>query len=130
MESGIGLIKKKIIVRLTTKDKEEATQWKNHYRLFGISARLHFFYTERTKRTENRILECFLGSITALTEKLVWLLKNVFADEAIYEEPQNVEAWMNTIKPIQSVRASYFKWNGIEIGFFGEPMKEILKNLK
>ena len=57
-------------------------------------------------------------------------VRNVLADEAIYDEPENVEQWMNIIKPIQSVRASYFKWDGTEVGAFGEPMKEIQKYLK
>ena len=56
-------------------------------------------------------------------------VRNVLVDEEIYEEPQNTEQWMNIIKPIQSVRQSYFKWNGTAIGTFGEPMKEVLKNM-
>jgi flavin reductase (DIM6/NTAB) family NADH-FMN oxidoreductase RutF len=57
-------------------------------------------------------------------------VRNVLADEAIYDEPENVEGWMNIIKPVQSVRASYFKWDGTSVGSFGEPMKETLKNLQ
>jgi flavin reductase (DIM6/NTAB) family NADH-FMN oxidoreductase RutF len=56
-------------------------------------------------------------------------VRNVLADEAIFDEPQNVKEWMNIIKPVQSVRASYFKWDGAAVGSFGEPMKDILKNL-
>ena len=64
------------------------------------------------------------------SEVFICKVRNVLADEAIYDEPENVEEWMNIIKPIQSVRASYFKWDGTSVGSFGEPMKGILDTLK
>ena len=64
------------------------------------------------------------------SEIFICKVRNVLTDEAIYDEPKNVEEWMNTIKPIQSVRASYFKWDGTSFGSFGEPMKGILDTLK
>jgi len=47
-------------------------------------------------------------------------VKNVLADESIVDEPENVESWMNLIRPVQSVRQCYFNWNGATIGNFGE----------
>jgi flavin reductase (DIM6/NTAB) family NADH-FMN oxidoreductase RutF len=55
----------------------------------------------------------------------IYKVRNVFANESIYDEPENVERWMNIIRPIQSVRQSYFKWDGTAVGSFGEPMKAI-----
>ena len=52
-------------------------------------------------------------------------VRNVLANESIYDEPENVERWMNIIRPIKSVRQSYFKWDGTTVGSFGEPMKAI-----
>lgn len=59
------------------------------------------------------------------SEVLFCKVRNVVVDESIFEEPQNVEQWMNMIRPIQSVRQSYFKWNGTAAGSFGEPMKKV-----
>ncbi|PKM62534.1 MAG: flavin reductase [Firmicutes bacterium HGW-Firmicutes-21] len=63
------------------------------------------------------------------SEVFICKVRNVLSDESIYDEPQDVEKWMNIIRPIQSVRQSYFKWNGTTAGSFGEPMKKILNNL-
>jgi flavin reductase (DIM6/NTAB) family NADH-FMN oxidoreductase RutF len=63
------------------------------------------------------------------SEVFICKVRNVLADESVFEEPQDVEQWMNIIRPIQSIRQSYFKWDGTTVGSFGEPMKEILSFL-
>ena len=64
------------------------------------------------------------------SEIFICKVRNVLVDEAIYDEPKDVEQWMNIIQPVQSVRQTYLNWNGTAVGTFGEPMKVILKNLK
>jgi hypothetical protein len=41
----------------------------------------------------------------------------------------SVEKRMNTIRPVHTIRQTYFGWDGAAIGSWGEPMKIILKNL-
>ena len=60
------------------------------------------------------------------SDLFVCKVRNVLADESVYNEPENVAQWMNMIKPVQSVRQSYFKWDGTAMGTFGEPMKKVI----
>jgi flavin reductase (DIM6/NTAB) family NADH-FMN oxidoreductase RutF len=59
------------------------------------------------------------------SEVFICKVRNVLADEAIHDEPQDVAQWMNIIRPVQSVRNSYFNWDGNALGSFGEPMKKV-----
>ncbi len=52
-------------------------------------------------------------------------VRNVLAEESISDEPRDVEQWMNRIRPMQSVRQCYFRWDGTAAGSFGEPMKKV-----
>ena len=54
-------------------------------------------------------------------------VRNVLAEDILCDETRSVEKRMNTIRPVHTIRQTYFGWNGAEIGSWGEPMKKILK---
>lgn len=56
-------------------------------------------------------------------------VRNVLAEEFIYDEALSVEQRMKIIRPVHSIRQTYFKWDGTTAGSWGEPMKNILINL-
>ena len=56
-------------------------------------------------------------------------IRNVLADELLCDETLSVEKRMNTIRPVHTIRQTYFKWDGTAVGSWGEPMKKILKYL-
>lgn len=56
-------------------------------------------------------------------------VRNVLAEEFICDETLSVEQRMKIIRPVHSIRQTYFKWDGTEAGSWGEPMKVFLKNL-
>lgn len=56
-------------------------------------------------------------------------VRNVLADEFICDETLSVEQRMNIIRPVHSIRQTYFKWDGTTAGSWGEPMKNILRYL-
>ena len=62
-------------------------------------------------------------------EVLFCKIKNVLADEFVCDETLSVEQRMQMIRPVLSIRQTYFKWDGTEAAPWGAPMKEILKNL-
>ena len=53
-------------------------------------------------------------------------IRNVLADEILCDETWSVEKRMNTIRPVHTIRQTYFGWNGTEVGSWGEPMKKAL----
>ena len=57
-------------------------------------------------------------------------IRNFLVDEFICDETLSVEQRMNIIRPVFSIRQTYFKWDGTEAGSWGAPMKVILKSLK
>jgi len=57
-------------------------------------------------------------------------IRNVLVDELLCDETLSVEKRMNTVRPVHSVRQTYFKWDGTAVGSWGEPMKTIRKDLK
>lgn len=57
-------------------------------------------------------------------------VRNVLADEFICDEALSVEQRMKIIRPVHSIRQTYFKWDGTTAGSWGEPMKNIQINLK
>lgn len=54
-------------------------------------------------------------------------VRNVLADELLCDESTSVEQRINTIRPVHSVRQSYFKWDGTSAGSWGEPMKSLTR---
>ena len=54
-------------------------------------------------------------------------IRNVLADEYICDESLSVEQRMRNIRPVLSIRQTYFKWDGTSAGSWGEPMKEMRK---
>lgn len=62
-------------------------------------------------------------------EVLLCKIRNVLAEELLCDETLSVENRMKTIRPVHTIRQTYFKWDGNEIGSWGEPMKKILKDL-
>ncbi|MEO1770158.1 flavin reductase family protein [Candidatus Enterococcus ferrettii] len=52
-------------------------------------------------------------------------IRNVLADEYICDETLTEEQRMQKILPVQSIRQSYFNWDGTTPGNWGEPMKGI-----
>lgn len=54
-------------------------------------------------------------------------IRNVLADELLCDETLSVEQRMNMVRPVHSVRQTYFRWNGTTPGNWGEPMKVIQK---
>lgn len=52
-------------------------------------------------------------------------IRNVLVDDFLCDESWSVEKRMNAIRPVHSIRQTYFGWNGSEIGSWGEPMKNI-----
>lgn len=55
-------------------------------------------------------------------------IRNVLADELLCDETLSVEERMSTIRPVHTIRQTYFKWDGTEIGSWGEPMRKLLQN--
>ena len=56
-------------------------------------------------------------------------VRNVLADELLCDETLSVEERMNTIRPVLTIRQTYFGWDGTAVGSWGEPMKIILEEL-
>jgi flavin reductase (DIM6/NTAB) family NADH-FMN oxidoreductase RutF len=55
-------------------------------------------------------------------------IRNVLADELLCDETLCIEERMNTIRPVLTIRQTYFRWDGTAIGPWGEPMKEVLRS--
>ena len=56
-------------------------------------------------------------------------VRNVLVEEYICDEALSVEKRMKIIRPVHSIRQTYFKWDGTAAGSWGEPMKNILIHL-
>ena len=56
-------------------------------------------------------------------------VRNVLADELLCDESLSVEERMNTIRPVLTIRQTYFRWDGTAVGSWGEPMKIVQQNL-
>jgi len=56
-------------------------------------------------------------------------IRNVLADEMLCDEAMSIENRMNTIRPVLTIRQTYFGWDGTAVGAWGEPMKIILEHL-
>lgn len=52
-------------------------------------------------------------------------IKNVLADELLCDESLSVKQRMNIIRPVHSIRQTYFKWDGSTAGSWGVPMKKL-----
>ena len=65
-----------------------------------------------------------------LTEVLLCKIRNVLAEELLCDETLSLEKRMETVRPVHSIRQSYFRWNGTEFGSWGEPMQKVLNDLK
>ena len=63
-------------------------------------------------------------------EVLLCKIRNVLAEELLCDETLSLEKRMETIRPVHSIRQSYFRWNGTEFGSWGEPMQKVLNDLK
>lgn len=50
-------------------------------------------------------------------------IRNVLVEDYVCDETLTVEQRMQRILPVQSVRQSYFNWDGTSPGNWGEPMK-------
>lgn len=53
-------------------------------------------------------------------------IRNVLAEDFLCDESLSVEQRMAAIRPVHSIRQTYFNWNGTEAGSWGEPMKKML----
>jgi flavin reductase (DIM6/NTAB) family NADH-FMN oxidoreductase RutF len=54
---------------------------------------------------------------------LLCKIRNVLVDEFVCDETMSVEQRMNAIKPIQTIRQTYFNWDGTSSGDWGNPMR-------
>ena len=63
-------------------------------------------------------------------EVLLCKIRNVLAEELLCDETLSLEKRMETIRPVHSIRQSYFRWDGTEFGPWGEPMQRVLNDLK
>ena len=63
-------------------------------------------------------------------EVLLCKIRNVLAEELLCDETLSLEKRMETVRPVHSIRQSYFRWNGTEFGPWGEPMQRVLNDLK
>ena len=63
-------------------------------------------------------------------EVLLCKIRNVLAEELLCDETLSLEKRMETVRPVHSIRQSYFRWNGTEFGSWGEPMQRVLNDLK
>lgn len=54
-------------------------------------------------------------------------IRNVLADELLCDETLSLEQRMNTVRPVHSVRQTYFRWDGTTPGDWKTPMKAIRK---
>ena len=63
-------------------------------------------------------------------EVLLCKIRNVLAEELLCDETLSLEKRMETVRPVHSIRQSYFRWNGTEFGSWGEPMQKVLNDLK
>ncbi len=63
-------------------------------------------------------------------EVLLCKIRNVLAEELLCDETLSLEKRMETIRPVHSIRQSYFRWDGTEFGPWGEPMQKVLNDLK
>lgn len=63
-------------------------------------------------------------------EVLLCKIRNVLAEELLCDETLSLEKRMETIRPVHSIRQSYFRWDGTEFGSWGEPMQKVLNDLK
>lgn len=52
-------------------------------------------------------------------------IRNVLAEEFLCDETLTEEQRMNSVLPVHTVRQTYFNWNGMMAGHWGEPMKQI-----
>ncbi|OJG79347.1 hypothetical protein RV10_GL000849 [Enterococcus pallens] len=52
-------------------------------------------------------------------------IRNVLVDDYVCDETLTVEQRMQRILPVQSIRQTYFNWDGTSPGDWGEPMKGI-----
>jgi len=55
-------------------------------------------------------------------------IRNVLVDDYVSDESLSIERRMNIIRPVQSIRQTYFRWDGTMAGAWGEPMKAIMEN--
>lgn len=63
-------------------------------------------------------------------EVLLCKIRNVLAEELLCDETLSLEKRMETVRPVHSIRQSYFRWDGTEFGSWGEPMQKVLNDLK
>ena len=63
-------------------------------------------------------------------EVLLCKIRNVLAEELLCDETLSLEKRMETVRPVHSIRQSYFRWDGTEFGSWGEPMQRVLNDLK
>ena len=63
-------------------------------------------------------------------EVLLCKIRNVLAEELLCDETLSLEKRMETVRPVHSIRQSYFRWDGTEFGPWGEPMQRVLNDLK
>ena len=63
-------------------------------------------------------------------EVLLCKIRNVLAEELLCDETLSLEKRMETVRPVHSIRQSYFRWDGTEFGSGGEPMQKVLNDLK
>jgi flavin reductase (DIM6/NTAB) family NADH-FMN oxidoreductase RutF len=59
------------------------------------------------------------------SEVFLCKVRNVLADELLCDESLSVEQRMNIIRPVHSIRQTYFKWDGSMAGSWGVPMKKL-----
>lgn len=55
-------------------------------------------------------------------------IRNVLVDDYVSDESLSIERRMNIIRPVQSIRQTYFRWDGTMASAWGEPMKAIMEN--
>ena len=63
-------------------------------------------------------------------EVLLCKIRNVLAEELLCDETLSLKKRMETVRPVHSIRQSYFRWDGTEFGPWGEPMQRVLNDLK
>lgn len=57
-------------------------------------------------------------------------IMNVLADERLCDESLSLEQRMQTVRPVHTVRQTYFRWDGTTPGDWKTPMKMVQKHMQ
>lgn len=61
------------------------------------------------------------------SEVFICKIRNVLAEEGLYDDTKSVEQRLQEIAPISTTCSTYFSWNGKKLGTWGEPQMNFTK---